>query len=147
MDPGDIPEKQPRVALALKWTDPPREYKDYQSVTGLSNIFDTIETWDDFVTYVEKTYSLERRGLCISDFFATTRPSLGELEPLAKWDLEDEMLTSWNWEGVLAVAEVQGWLGVSFTVEEAEDDDTEEEKVRKKKTAKKGRKVGQRKHY
>lgn len=88
----------------------------FTPLVGFTNMMPEIKTYDDLLDLacdcMTGDYTLE--NICL---YATTRPSFGELyAPLKPWDLENELLCEENWEAVLNVAELQGWLGVTVIV-------------------------------
>ncbi|KAL0634129.1 hypothetical protein Q9L58_006936 [Maublancomyces gigas] len=105
-----------RIALVVKMFSVPAGLKVPRALSGLTDMMLEIETYDDFIEYLYETLGLYDYGGGIKQIEATTRPSTGSLSALKPWDLKDELLCEENWEAVLNVAEVQGWLGVIVKV-------------------------------
>lgn len=115
--PGGSSRAAPRrIALVVKMFSVPAGLKVPRALSGLTDMMLDIETYDDFIEYLYEALGLYDYGSGIKQIEATTRPSTGALSALKAWDLKDELLCEENWEAVLNVAEVQGWLGVIVRV-------------------------------
>lgn len=77
---------------------------------GFTNMLLTIHNFDEFKEYMQDAFELSPEDCPI--MYATTRPSLGPLSPLKPWDIVGVELNESSWEAVIAIAEIQGWLGV-----------------------------------
>lgn len=115
--------KPPRtISLVVKIVSAPAELGRLSGPIGLMNMIPEIDSYLALEHWVYRHFDMTSYDSCEVCFHATTRPSVGAL---MLWDLVEEPMDEKNWDAVMNVAELQGWLGVSIRVGDCEPSDVE----------------------